>query len=84
MRKKLESLPFPSQQIDMNEDVLVIEITKEDNKLKMSAFEKNKSTDHRHYSEIAISTQEIENLCDDINRILKCSLIIKNLLLKKP
>lgn len=54
----------------MNEDILVIEITKEDNKLKMSAFEKSKSTDHRHYSEITISTNEIDNLCDDINKIL--------------
>lgn len=54
----------------MNEDILVIEITKEDNKLKMSTFDKSKSTDHRHYSELTISSHEIDSLCDDINKIL--------------
>lgn len=50
-------------------ETLVIEISKEANKLKMSVYEKGRATEHRHYSEKVISDKEIEEICGDITEI---------------
>lgn len=46
-------------------ETLVVEISKEAKKLKMSAYEKARGTEHRHYSEKILSDKEIEGICND-------------------
>ena len=50
-------------------ETLIVEISKEANKLKMSAYEKGKGTEHRQYSETLISDEEIDDLCNDITEL---------------
>lgn len=51
---------------------LVVEITKEGDKLKLSAFEKSKSAEHtlRHYVESDVLFDEIDDLCDQVTNLL--------------
>jgi tetratricopeptide (TPR) repeat protein len=62
--------------------VMVIEIFSETNKLKMSFYEKGKSTDHRNYSEKIISVEHINSICSDItllfNKASKSSVLQEN------
>ncbi len=48
--------------------MLVFEISREDNVLKMGAAERGATL--RHYGEVTISVQEIEALCDDVTTVL--------------
>ena len=51
---------------------LVLEVTREENKLKVSAYEKGVAAEHslRHYEESAVSFSEIESLCSQITALL--------------
>ena len=52
--------------------MLVLEITREENHLKMSAFQKGERDEAtlRHYSECDISSEEVTGLCDDVIALL--------------
>ncbi len=53
-------------------DTLIIEIIREDAKLKMSAFKRSEQSDLtlKHYSELAIADKEIVELSEDITTLL--------------
>ena len=50
-------------------ETLILEISKEANKLKMSTYEKGKGAEHRSYSDITISKEEIDGICCDITEL---------------
>lgn len=52
--------------------MLVLEVTREESRLKMSAFQKGERDEAalRHYSETIISSDEITDLCDDVIALL--------------
>jgi len=54
-------------------NILILDISKEVDKLKMSAYEKHKSSSHRQYYESTISHSNIHDLCEEITDLFNKS-----------